>query len=126
MRHVAITGVYRSGTTLLHHLLDGHPLLKVFPVENCVLRDSMFADLLPNSRQRSLKQFFNQIKKRGLGPEAVEFIMTHEKLGLPLTEEILLSGSMGDQKVSQNFDEKVFKGKLTSYFNEISKGCLHA
>ena len=119
MQHIAITGMYRSGTTLLHHLLDGHPILKVFPVENCVLRDSMFADLLPNSKQRSLKKFFNQIKKRGLESEAVEFIMTHEKLGLPLTKEILLSGSMGDQKVAQNFDEKVFKDKLTSYFNEI-------
>ena len=118
MRNVAITGVYRSGTTLLHHLLDDHPLLKVFPVENCVLRDAMFADLLPNSRRRSLKAFFNSVRAEGLGPQAIDFIFNHEKLGLPLSEEILLTGSMGDQIVSQAFDKEEFENKLNFHFRK--------
>ena len=59
MQHIAITGMYRSGTTLLHHLLDGHPLLKVFPVENCILRDYLFADLLPHRNKRYLGHCLN-------------------------------------------------------------------
>ena len=49
------TGMYRSGTTLLHHLLDAHVELNVFPVENCVIRDTLFQHQLPHASKRSLE-----------------------------------------------------------------------
>jgi hypothetical protein len=43
---IFIGGVRRSGTTLLQRMLDGHPQLLVYPLEDCIVRDSFFQNRL--------------------------------------------------------------------------------
>jgi predicted AAA+ superfamily ATPase len=43
LRPVFIGGLRRSGTTLLQRLLDGHPELLVYPLEDCIIRDFYYA-----------------------------------------------------------------------------------
>jgi len=95
----------------MHHLLDSHADLDVFPVENCIVRDGLFAIKLPNARRRTLSPLIRKIRA-GDFEDAVTYMINHEKIGLPLKESINLSGSTGDQTVSQKFDVKVFRRKL--------------
>ena len=119
MRHIIITGMYRSGTTLVHHLLDSHDDLDVFPVENCIIRDSLFALKLPHSGQRSLGPLIRLIRAEKFD-DVLTYIINHEKLGLALTENIRLTGSTGDQTVPLSFDLKIFKQEMLVRISNLS------
>ena len=123
MRHVAITGMYRSGTTLLHHLLDAHVELNVFPVENCVIRDTLFQHQLPHASKRSLEPL-TQLITQGKYDVAIDYIISHEKLGLALTNNINLSGSTGQQNVPVTFDLSVFKQEMHAKIQAL-RGLCH-
>lgn len=107
LSHVFITGAYRSGTTLLHHLLDGHPDLTVFPVENCLFRDYLFAYDLPHARARSLRHLEPLMVRRNIDGITAA-ILRNDKLDLPLHERLFLSGSLGDQVLHRHFDRDRF------------------
>ena len=105
-QQILITGMYRSGTTLLHHLLDGHHALTVFPFENCIFRDSIVAGQLPFPKQRSIQPLLDFIQAEKTD-DAIAYILGHEKLKLALGKELVLKGSVGDQKIAQEFDFEV-------------------
>lgn len=119
--HVFITGAYRSGTTLLHHLLDGHPALATFPVENCIFRDYLFARLLPNPKARNLDALTPLM--RGADREGIlKLIFGNQKLDLPLHEDIVLSGSTGNQVVRTRFDRARFAETLLDCLADPADG----
>ncbi len=113
-KYIFITGAYRSGTTLLHHLLDGHPDLMVFPVENCIFRDFLYYHLFPNPRERNLNSLREGLKTKNID-KIVGVILSNDKLSLPLTKTIVLRGSTGNQEVYTDFD----RSKFCSSFREI-------
>ena len=119
-RHVLITGMYRSGTTLIHHLLDGHPSLKVFPLENSLFRDTLGHENLPFPKKRTLVRLLELIRSEDFS-RALEFILSHEKLSLPLTDRINLSGSTGNQLIKCSFNRGIFHEKMASELMHLSR-----
>jgi len=118
-KHILITGMYRSGTTLINHLLDGHSDLKVFPVENCIFRDTLVYQRLPFPRQRSMIRLLDLIRQEKVN-EAIDYILAHEKLALPLIQDIVLSGSTGDQKISTEFNPELFYNEIKTSITQLS------
>ena len=118
--HVFITGAYRSGTTLLQHLLDGHSALATFPVENCIFRDYLFADRLPNPRARSLRHLGPLMERRDF-QGVLDVVFSNEKLDLPLHERTPLSGSMGDQVIYRPFDREKFARLFPEFLADLSR-----
>lgn len=119
--HVFVTGAYRSGTTLFQHLLDGHPELLVFPVENAIFRDYFFSDLFPYPKERTLAGLIPSMERRDIA-EILRFVFAHDKLSLPLTESICLKGSTGNQTVESKFDQAVFCKMFEHYLLRQSEG----
>jgi hypothetical protein len=117
--HILITGMYRSGTTLMHHLLDGHESLRVFPVENCIFRDTLVYKQLPFSKQRSIIPLLNLIEG-GKILEAVDYIMTHDKLSLPLKKKVVLRGSTGNQVIGTAYDSELFRREIEIELRQLS------
>lgn len=99
--------MYRSGTTLLHHLFDAHPELAVFPAENPIIRDSVAFGVLPNSRERCLKSLIDLVVS-GNREQALSFLLNHEKFNYFLRDNMMLSGSMGNQIINSPFNNEIF------------------
>ena len=118
--HLVITGMYRSGTTLLHHLLDGHSKLNVFPVENCIIRDCLFFRNLPRAKERRLTRLVNLVRA-GNPDRVVDFILAHEKLGFHLSPAYRLEGSTGSQKIERPFNVDEFRRHLAECVRDLQK-----
>lgn len=116
--YLFIGGAYRSGTTLLLHLLDSHPQLVVFPVENCIIRDLTVFTNLPNPNERSIVRLLELLQTSKFDT-ALEYVYDHDKLGQPLHSEIELSGSTGNQIVHTEFDSDKFRAAWLDYFLQL-------
>jgi len=121
MRDLFITSAYRSGSTLLHHLLDGHPELAVFPVENCIYRDMLAYRIFPNPRKRNLNRLKILLEHQAVD-DIIEYFFDHEKLSLPLASTIVLEGSTGNQSVDNAFDTEAFRVNFRNLLGEHVRG----
>ena len=117
--YVFITGTYRSGTTLLHHLFDGHGDLLAFPVESCLFRDYFFYSRFPHPDKRRIAGL-RELIASGDVDAILDVVFSNDKLALPLTGAIVLEESTGDQVVETSFDRDAF----TRHFKGVLDGAL--
>ena len=52
--------------------------------------------------------------------EAVDYIMTHDKLSLPLEKEVVLRGSTGNQVISTVYDSELFRREMEIELHQLS------
>jgi hypothetical protein len=82
LRPIFIGGVRRSGTTLLHRMLDGHPRLLVYPLEDCIVRDSFF-----ENRVFQLHELHGLLES-GNAKAVLAYMTSNPKLALALESRI--------------------------------------
>lgn len=122
LRPVFISGVRRSGTTLLQRMLDGHPRLLVYPLEDCIVRDSFF-----ENRMFQLHQLQELLDSRNA--EAVlSYMISNPKLALALESRIDGSDAelvarhlhLGRSQVLQNrVDRDLFRHLFLGIFRAL-------
>ena len=117
--YIFVTGTYRSGTTLLHHLLDGHRELLAFPVESCLFRDYFHYSHFPHPEERRIGGL-EELLAAGDVDALLELVLSHDKLSLPLRPNIELEESTGDQVVETSFKDDLF----AAHFKEVLSAAL--
>jgi hypothetical protein len=120
-KYLFVTGSYRSGTTLLHHLLDGHPNLLSFPVENCIFRDYLYYKIFPHPEARNLNTLTVWLKTKNIN-KILGVVTSNDKLSLPLDKSIVLTGSTGNQVVETSFDRSIFCTSFEKILSDIGRG----
>ena len=121
---IFISGLRRSGTTLIQRLLDGHSQLLVYPLEDCIIRDFFFT-----KKVFDLSGLGTLLEKRDW-ENVYQCLIDNPKLFLALQEDISsqdrntskIHFHLGNQfSLQNNIDQNEFRHHFLEILNSFDK-----